>query len=113
MSRSNQDNIETSLSMLWDREQAFEQAAIEDAEAEHEFKMRHAKEFLTAEGSVEARKASALVASETLHANYLKKKAVKEFTREKLRDAQDALSARQSLLSYEAKTNFGSSSYGA
>ena len=107
MSRSAPDKVEQSLSEIWMRESEFGTAAIEDAEAEHAFKIKHAKEFLKADGSVEARKAMALVECDTQHLDYLKKKAIKEFTREKLRDAQDALSARQSLLSYEAKTNFG------
>lgn len=106
MSRSNQNNIERSLADIWTREQEFGDAGQGDAEAEHAFKIKNAKEFLAADGSVEARKATALLACEKEHLDYLKKKAIKEFTREKLRDAQDALSARQSLLSYEAKTNF-------
>ncbi len=38
---------------------------------------------------------------------YLKAVAVRDFTKEKLRDSQSALSARQSILSFETKTNMG------
>lgn len=104
---STKEHLEACLDAIWSREKDFETACTELADAEHAFKIEEAKKFLSGEGSVDARKAQALVASEHLHGDYLKKKAVKEFSREKLRDAQDALSARQSLLSYEAKTNFG------
>jgi hypothetical protein len=101
------DHLEACLDAIWSRENDFEIACTDLAEAEHAFKIKEAKEFLSADGSVDARKATALVNCEALHGDYLKKKAIKEFSREKLRDAQDALSARQSLLSYEVKTNFG------
>lgn len=100
------NNIEKSLSELFTREQEFVTACTEEAEAEHAFKINNAKEFMSADGSVELRKAAALVACEKQHLDFLKAKAVKEFTKEKLRDVQDSLSARQSLLSFEAKTNF-------
>lgn len=106
MSRSQPDEIEISLSTLWDREQAFETAVRDDADAEHAFKMKQARAFLDADGTEKARAAKALVDSGKLYLDHLQKKAVKEFTREKLRDAQDALSARQSLLKYAAQTDF-------
>jgi hypothetical protein len=99
--------LEKALTEIYNREQEFTKACTEEAEAEHAYKMKHAREFLQADGAVEQRKATALVACDVLYSDYLKKKAVKEFTKEKLRDSQDALSARQSLLSYEIKTNFG------
>jgi hypothetical protein len=113
MSRSNQNGIEAGISTLWDREKAFEDALQAHADAEHLFKVRNAEEFLKADGSVEARKAQALVNCKELHKDYLKKEAIATFTKEKLRDAQGALSARQSLLSYEARTNFGMTGAGA
>lgn len=92
---------------------AFKTALEEDAQAEHLAKVEKAKAFLKAEGTEKARDAQSVVDSDKYLLDHLKKKAIKEFTREALRDAQDALSARQSLLKYEAQTNFGSMSAGA
>jgi len=107
MSRSTQTNIESALRAVDERESEFGVALQNDAEAKHRYEMKQAQEFLDAEGTVDARKAIALKNCDVEYLDYLKKKAVKEFTREKLKDAQDALSARQSLLKYEAQTNFG------
>lgn len=101
MSRSLKTDIEDTLSKLWDRETEFGTAVEAAAEAEHNYKMKDAEEFLKAEGTIDAKKATALKACGELHLNYLKKKAIKEFTRIKLQDAQDALSAQQSLLRAE------------
>lgn len=102
-----QKSVEETLTMIWQRESDYEEACNEQAEAEHNYKLNDAKSFLAADGNIKEREATALIANQKLHLDYLQKKARKEFTKEKLRDAQDALSARQSLLSYEAKTNFG------
>lgn len=106
MSRSNPDKIEQGLSTLWDRETAFQAAVEDDAMAEHAFKLKKAQAFLAAEGTEKARDARSIVDSEKLFLDHVKKKAVKEFTREKLRDAQMAITARQSLLKYQAQTDF-------
>lgn len=105
MSRSNQTSVENTLTMLWDRESSFEKAAMDDAEAEHAYKMQQARTFLAADGTEKARAAKSLVDSEALHLDHLKKKAVKEFTREKLKDAQSALSARQSILTAASRSD--------
>lgn len=107
MSRSVKSDVETTLAAIEEREKAYGEALNKDAEAEHQYKVEKAKAFLAAEGTEKARESASIIAVDKWMLEHLKKKAVKEFTREALRDAQDALSARQSLLSYEAKTNFG------
>lgn len=113
MSRSTKDNIEDALSEIQRREDAFKKALEDDAVAEHTAKLEKAKAFLSAQGTEKAREAQAVVDSEKFMLDQLKKRAVKEFTREALKDAQDALSARQTLLKFEVQTNFGSMGAGA
>lgn len=107
MSRSRPDGVEDAIITIQQIEGEFKLALEQDAEAEHLFKVEKAKAFLAAEGTEKARESQAIVATDKYLLDNLKKKAVKEFLREKLKDAQDALSARQSLLKYEAQTNFG------
>ena len=99
--------VEKTLFVLWQREQDYQLACQEDADAEHLFKMKQAKEFLKAEGGVEVRKAIALIACEMEHDNHLHQKAILAFTKEKLKDAQQALTARQSLLAAAVKSDTG------
>lgn len=109
MSRSNpidkDEQLEQALDAVADIEPDFESALLTAADADADFEIEWAKEFLKADGSVEARKAQAVVAT----ARFLKAKgtakAVKEFLREKLRDRQSAVSARQSLLAASLRTN--------
>lgn len=98
-------NLEKSLSEIYVREQDFEKACNDDAQAEHAFKLKYAQEFLSADGSVDARKATALTKCSEEHLAYLKATAVRDFTKEKLRDSQAALSARQSLLTASVKSD--------
>lgn len=102
-----EEGLEGAIVTVFEREQAYEEAVTNAAIAEHDYKLKHAEEYLKADGTVDERKAKALKASANLHKNYLTTDAIRTFTREKLKDAQDVLSARQSLLSYEARTNFG------
>lgn len=99
--------LQDSLQELYSRENEYGTALQQDAEAEHAYKMKQAREYLAAEGTEKARTATALIACETLHLDYLKKAAVKDFTKEKLRDSQQALSARQSLLTSSVKSDLG------
>lgn len=101
MSRSLKTDIENTLTKLWDRETEYGKALEAAAVAEHAHKLKEAQEFLAAEGTVDAKKATATVKCSELALDHLKKKAVKEFTRVKLQDAQDALSAQQSLMRAE------------
>lgn len=102
-----QTQLEQSLTELYSRETEYQQACNNDAEAEHAFKIKQAKIYLSSDGSIEARKATALVQCDREYLTHLRTKAVRDFTKEKLRDSQAALSARQSLLSFSAKSDQG------
>lgn len=99
------ERLEQALSDVAAIEPDFESALLTSAEAETDLDVLWAKAYLAAEGSIDARKAAATIAT----ANYLKArndaKAVKEFLRAKLKDRQDAVSARQTLLNSELRTN--------
>lgn len=91
-----------------DKDERLEQAlndVLTAAESDADYDIAFAKAYLAAEGSIEARKAATTIATE----KYLKArndaKAVKEFLRAKLKDRQDAVSARQTLLNSELRTN--------
>jgi hypothetical protein len=99
------DQLEQSITELYTRETEYGQAGQDAAEAEHNYKIRHAKKYLEAEGSIEARKATAILECAKEHLEYLRTEAVRDFCREKLRDSQQCLSARQSLLSFSARSD--------
>lgn len=107
MSRSTRTEIEESLSRIWTRENDFQTAVQEEADAKHLFEMENAKAYLAADGTEKFRTATAMVKCETYHGDYLKKKAVLSFTRIKLQDAQNALSAQQSLMRAEMGSDAG------
>lgn len=98
-------DIQKSLTSIWSREQAFVTACLDEAAAEHEYKVAKARAYLQADGTEKTREASSVVDTETLFSKYLIAKATKEFSAAKLRDAQNALSARQSILNHETKSN--------
>jgi hypothetical protein len=100
-----EQKLEQTLSTLADREEAFEKACLDFADAESHYRIQLSREFLKADGSVEKRKAEALVAVENALRHRDKTEAVKEFTKEKLKDAQTAVFARQSLLNADVRTN--------
>lgn len=97
--------VEAALDAITDREQAFQFACIEFAEAESEYRVQFAKAFLKAEGTEKARHSTAIVEVERFLRERDKTEAVKEFTKEKLKDAQACVSARQSLLNADVRTN--------
>lgn len=109
MSRSNpidkDEQLEQALGAVAEIEPDFESALLTAADTEADYEVAWAKAYLAAEGSIEARKAAATIATE----KYLKAKndakAVKEFLRAKLKDRQDTVSARQTLLNSELRTN--------
>ena len=105
--------VERAIRAVHEREEAFGEALDADADAEHTYKVARAKAFLTAQGTEKAREAQSVIDTDNLLKDHLNKKAVKTFCAVKLNDAQDALSARQSLLKRETSTNFGSMGVGA
>lgn len=105
--------VEKAIRAVHDREEAYGEALDESATAEHAFKVAKADAFLKADGTEKAREAKSIIETERLFLDHLKKNAVKTFCSVKLQDAQDALSARQSLLKRETSTNFGSMAAGS
>lgn len=109
MSRSNpidkDEQLEAALDAVADIEPDFENALLTSADAESDLEIQWAKEFLAASGTIDARKAAATVATERFLKARNDAKAVKEFLRAKLKDRQDAVSARQTLLNSELRTN--------
>ena len=103
MSRSDTQTVESSITELYNRETEYQTACNNDANAEHAFKMKQAERYLANEGSIEARKAQALVDCKAEYLKHLQAKAVKDFTQVKMKDSLQALSARQSILSASAR----------
>lgn len=98
-------DIQKSLSEIWKREQAYVKACEDDAVDEHAYKIAKATAFLASEGTEKAREAESVVATNEAYLKHLKSKAKVMYMKEKLKDAQQALIARQSILSFETKTN--------
>lgn len=109
MSRSNpidkDEQLEQALDAVAEIEPDFENALLTAAEAEADYDIQWSKAYLAADGTEKARAATATVNTERFLKARNDAKAVKEFLRAKLKDRQDAVSARQSLLSAEVKTN--------
>ncbi len=97
--------LEAALDAVAVREQAFEEACIAFADAESAYRIRKSKAYLEAEGTEKAREATAIVKVERFLEARNSTQAVKEFTLQKLRDAQAVVSARQSLLAADIRTN--------
>jgi len=100
------NNVEKVITELYGRETAYTSACNKLADAEHAYKVDLAIEFGKADGSVDVRKNLALIACKVSYKAYLQAEAVKDYTKELLRDAQQVLSARQSLLSASVKGDF-------
>lgn len=100
-----EQKLEQALSLLADREDAYETACKEFASAESEYRIELSKAFLKAQGSVEARKAQSIIDVQVQLRERDRTEAVKEFTKEKLKDCQTAVFARQSLLNADVRTN--------
>jgi hypothetical protein len=99
------EKLEGALSALAIHEEAFEAACVEYAIAESDYRIKFARKFLEADGTEKARHSTAIVDVEKELRERDRSEAVKEFTKEKLRDAQAVVSARQSLLYADVKTN--------
>lgn len=109
MSRSNpidkDEQLERALDAVAEVEPDFEKALLDYADAESNYRIRKSEEYLKAEGTIQSREAEAIKKVAQLLRERNKAEAVKDFLKAKLKDRQDAVSARQSLLSAEVKTN--------
>jgi hypothetical protein len=99
------DQLEAALDAVSTIQPDYETACIDHAEAESEYRIAKAKAYLNAEGTEKAREATAIVKTENLLRERDRTEAIRDFTRTKLKNAQDAVSARQSLLRADVKTN--------
>lgn len=97
--------LEKELDRIAEIEADYAKACVEYAEAESEYRVQFAKAYLAADGTEKARNSEAVVAVERFLRERDRTEAVREFTRERLKDSQSAISARQSLLSAELRTN--------
>lgn len=97
--------LEKALEAVANIEPDFHSALLDAADIDAEYEIEFAKHYLKGEGSIEARKADATVKTAELLKARNNRRAVKEFLRTKLKDAQDAVSARQSLLRADLRTN--------
>lgn len=110
MSRSTEltdkeQNLENCLDAVADRESAYQEACEKYADAESEYRIEYSRAFLAADGTEKARQASAVLKVEKYLRERNRAEAVRDFTFQKLRDAQSATSARQSLLNADVRTN--------
>ena len=99
------EQLEAALERIPDLEEAFQKACVDYASAESDYRVAKAKAYLHAEGTEKAREAHAILRTENLLRERDRTEAIKEVTKEKLRDAQQAISARQSLLNASVRTN--------
>jgi hypothetical protein len=97
--------LENALKAVEEIEPDFEQACKDYFSAKAEAKIAEKQAYLNAEGTIQAREATAVVKTAEQIRDLAGKQAVYEFLKEKLADRQEAVSARQSLLSASVKTN--------
>lgn len=95
---THEDRIEKCIAELWRREEFYATARLAAAEAEHIYRIKLAVEFGKAEGAVEARKMEAIEMCQYELINRDVSAAASDIAYQKLLDARDVLSARQSLL---------------
>lgn len=105
MSRSETSQLEQSITELYDREKDLRDACLSAAEIEGEYKLKLAKEYRLAEGTIKDRENTALENCQEQYLAWLKADAVRAFTKEAMRNSQQALSARQSLLTASTRAD--------
>jgi hypothetical protein len=99
------ERLEQALADVAAIEPDFEKALLDYADAETNYRIAKSEKYLAAEGTEKAREAQSILAVAKLLRERNRAEAVKDFLKAKLKDRQDAVSARQSLLSAEVKTN--------
>lgn len=99
------EKLEKALNELAKREDAYGDAELAFADAAYNYEVAYAEAVLRAEGTVKEKEALATIgAKEALNAK-LQAQATRDFMKVKVKDAQDAVSARQSLLASALRTN--------
>lgn len=98
-------DLENALKAVENIEPEFETACKNYFSAKAEAKIAEKEAYLKAEGTIQAREATAITQTADKIRDLAGKEAVYVFLKEKLADRQEAVSARQSLLSASLKTN--------
>ena len=103
-------NLEESLKAVGNVEGEFETALNDSADKEYNYEIAFANAVLSSTGTnAETRKADAILKCQKELKEHLKADARKTFMKTKMIDAQNAVSARQSILTNSTKTNFSQS----
>lgn len=99
------EQIEKVIVELHKREKAYREAVTKMADAEVEYRRTRAMIYLNADGTIADRNAQADVETWELHKAKIAAEATLALTKTLLDDARAVLSARQSILSAQAKTS--------
>jgi hypothetical protein len=102
---SREDQLQSALMMVEAIQDNLLEILLDAADAKAELDTQYSKAFLEADGTEKVREAKAKLATERFKRDLLQKEAIREFQRGKLKSAQDAVSARQTLVSAEKRTN--------
>ena len=100
-----EQDLEAALNAVSEIEEGFEKVLTDAVNAKADDEIEYAKAFLKAEGTEKAREAQAKIDTERFKRERYRTEAVREFQRTKLQDAQAAVSARQTLLKANLRTN--------
>jgi uncharacterized tellurite resistance protein B-like protein len=101
------EKIEKAIEELARREKAFADAQSVFADAEYDYRQARATEFLKADGTDKTREAISVQKSAAQMKRKIKAEANVHLLRTMLDDCRQVLSARQSILSAEAKVHVG------
>lgn len=105
--KDNEQKLDAAIEHMLALEHPYELALNSEATAEHKFEQDFAHAIMSSNGAnAEIRKANATLAVTRQAEAHLKAKAVVKFLGVKMKNAQMAVSARQSILSNEKNRNF-------
>lgn len=97
--------IEQAIIHLHERGKTYKEALMARAAAEYNYKTAKSAAYLKAEGTIKDKEAIADQEVKELYLDYLTAEAQATFTKSSIDDCRAVISARQSILSAEAKAN--------
>lgn len=100
------EQIEKTITELFVRERAYVEACEEYAIAEAEYKRKRAMKYLHADGTIADRNAQADLECWEEHKRKIAAETTVALTKALLEDCRQVLSARQSILSAQAKAGY-------
>jgi hypothetical protein len=104
--KTQDERLEAAMESLGDLEDEFEKAIKDAYDDEAEHKVAFAVAFKKSNGTnADARKADATVETKESLKKHFKSSAVREFMKERMKNAQLAVEVRRSLLSADVRTN--------